>query len=120
MKTAKRRKKKTSSKRHRDFPLFLHATGQWAKKVCGKMHYFGTEKADALTKWLSERDDLLAGRTPRLHQVASNLLTVRDLANLFLDSKRKLMDGGELSPVSWRHYHMTFEALLDIVGKTRR
>ena len=47
--------------------MFPHATGRWAKKIRGKLHYFGKwEYPDgALTKYLAEKDDLHAGRKPR-------------------------------------------------------
>jgi hypothetical protein len=53
-----------------DFPLFPHATGRWTKKVRGNLSHFGTTADDpkgerALTQWLEQRDDLLAGRTLR-------------------------------------------------------
>ena len=53
-----------------DFPLFPHPTDRWAKKVRGRLVYFGKASTDpkgkaALDKWLEQRDDLLAGRTPR-------------------------------------------------------
>src|SRR5262249_11597783 len=69
-----------------DFPLFPHASGRWAKKVRGKFSYFGKASDDpkgeaALKLWLDQRDDLLAGRTPR---TPGDGLTVRDLCNRFL------------------------------------
>jgi integrase len=99
-----------------DFPLFYHQTGGWAKKVRGKIHYFGKDWQKAEARWLADRDYLLAGRTPPLHRDG---LTVRDLCNKFLSSKKLLMDSGELSPRTWGDYYMTCEGMVEAFGKTR-
>ncbi|MGA2031314.1 MAG: tyrosine-type recombinase/integrase [Thermoguttaceae bacterium] len=97
---------KKPAKPRPDFPLFPHATGRWAKKVRGKFHYFGKVSDDprgetALQAWLDQRDDLLAGRTPR---VKAEGLTIHDLVNRFLASKRHLVDTREIT-------HRTFSEL---------
>jgi hypothetical protein len=58
------KKKPKPKKPYPDFPLFLHQTGQWAKKVRGRMHYFGTETDATLAKYLEQRDDLQAAGRP--------------------------------------------------------
>src|SRR6188472_2538034 len=85
------------SKPYPDFPLFPHATRRWAKKIRGKLHYFGPwdDPEAALQKYLDQRDDLHAGRTPRSQHGG---LIVRDLVNVFLTSKRRQMDAGEMTP----------------------
>jgi integrase len=104
-------------KPHPDFPLFPHATGRWAKKVRGKLHYFGgwDDPNAALQKWLDQKDDLIAGRTPR----RGGGLTVRDLANHFLTAKRHLLDTGELSQRSFADYHGTCERVIKQFGLNR-
>ena len=104
------RKRKTS-----DFPLFLHQTGQWAKKVRGKLWYFGTDRDAALEKWLKDKDHLLAGRSRPLHPDG---VTLRDLVNKFLTAKKALLDSGELSPRTWGDYYTTCGGMLDVLGKT--
>jgi hypothetical protein len=51
----------------------------------------------ALEKWLEQKDDLLAGRVPE----SGEGLTVGRLSNLFLNSKQRLIDSGELTQPSW-------------------
>jgi integrase len=96
-------KQPSKGKPYPDFPLFRHASGQWAKKVRGKMHYFGIEWKEALAAWDRDKDALYAGRTRK----TADSLTVRDLCNRFLTTKKLLMESGELSPRTWRDYHDT-------------
>ena len=102
-----------------DFPLFPHATKRWCKKIRGQHHYFGRwdDPDAALQKYLDEKDDLYAGRTPR---VASDGLTVADLANRFLTAKKQFLDLGEITLGTWRSYHEECETVVATFGKNRR
>jgi integrase len=101
-----------------DFPLFPHATRRWAKKIRGKMHYFGPWKdwKAALKKYQEQKDDLHAGRTPR---VQGDGLTVRDLLNRFLTAKKLLLDADELSPRTFGDYKLVTDRLSAAFGLTR-
>jgi hypothetical protein len=101
-----------------DFPLFPHATRRWAKKIRGKLHYFGPweDPEGALNKYLDQKDDLHAGRTPR---VQGEGLTVRDLVNRFLTTKRHLVDTQEITPRTFADYHGTCERIGTTFGLTR-
>lgn len=105
-----------AKKPYRDYPLFLHQTGQYAKKVRRKLRYFGTDPDAALAKWFDEKDALLAGRTPRLHPVG---LTVRELVNRFLAAKKSLVDTGDLSRLTWTAYYTACKQLIETFGKDR-
>jgi integrase len=107
------------AKPYPDFPLFPHATGRWAKKIRGRLHYFGPwgDPDAALRKYLDQRDDLHAGRTPR---VSGDGLAVRDLLNRFLTSKRHLVDTQEITPRTFADYHATCARVGAAFGLTRR
>jgi integrase len=106
------------AKPHPDFPLFPHATGRWAKKIRGRLHYFGKwdEPDGALNKYLAEKDDLHAGRRPR---EAPESLTVFTLCGKFLTSKKRMMDVGELSVRTFGEYTHTCRRLIRTFGKGR-
>jgi integrase len=95
------------------FPLWPHPIGLWAKKIKGRVYYFGPwEKWQAaLDKYVAERDDLFAGRDRRVVGIG-----VRKLCNLFLGSKQLLVRSGEMSPRTWRDYDATVVRLVRAFG----
>ena len=101
-----------------DFPLFPHATGRWAKKIRGKMHYFGpwADPGGALDKYVKEKDALHAGRKPREE---SDGVTVKELCNRFLNAKQALVDSGELTRRSWDDYKAACALAVSHFGKGR-
>jgi integrase len=106
------------SKPYAGFPLFPHATGRWCKKIRGKSHYFGRwdDPDAALQKYLDEKDDLHAGRTPRR---TGDGLTIADLCNQFLNTKRRSLDAGEIADRSFRAYYDTCAGVVEAFGKNR-
>ena len=108
-------------KPRKDFPLFPHATGRWAKKVRGRFVYFGKVDDDpegeaALNQWLDQKDALLAGRTPQT--VSPESLTVKDLVNRFLTTKRLDANSGDIAPQTFAAYYATCVRVLRVLGKT--
>lgn len=88
--------RKKPKKPYPSFPLFAHHNGQWAKKVCGKLRYFGPweDPAAARDKWNREKDYLLAGKEPPTEQPG---LRVSDLVSAFLASKQRQVSAGHLT-----------------------
>jgi integrase len=116
------------AKPYPDFPLTVHPAGYWCKKIRGKIHYFGPRfKLDdhpaaaaaatpALDEYLKQKDALHAGRTPRPEIEG---LTVKDLANQFLNAKSASRDSGELTPRSWQDYKDACDLIVSHFGKGR-
>lgn len=115
---------------HPDFPLFpLPAAIQpgqpdrrrWCKKVRGKLRYFGKvaddpKGAKALELWLEQKDDLLAGREPR---VKGDGLTIADLCNRFLTSKDRQLAAGELTKRTRADYQSACDRIVAQFGRLR-
>lgn len=107
------------AKPYPDFPLFPHATRRWAKKIRGQLRYFGRwdDPDGALRLYQQQRDDLHAGRTPRM---PGGGLTIRDLLNRFLTAKQHLVDAGEITARTFADYHASCKRLGETLGLSRR
>ena len=99
--------------------MFAHATGQWAKKIRGRLVYFGVwaEPNAALEKYLEQKDYLQAGVTPP--PPGTKFITLADLCNQFLTSRKARVESGELRISTWEDYRRSCEMVIDAFGKLR-
>ncbi len=115
MKTAKVKKP------YPEYPLFAHASNQWAKKIKGRMWYFGTldDHVAALDKYNDQIHDIQAGRDPRRtkKQISAAELSVYDMCNLYMLRQEARIKTGE---VGQRHFGDCFQScklVTDYFGK---
>ena len=114
------KKKSKPAKPYKDFPLHAHASGQWARKIRGKLRYFGVwaDPDAALKRMNYEMPYLREGRQPPAVDVSGGC-TIRQLCNEFLRSKEMKMNAGELAPKTFIIYHAACERLIEHFGRDR-
>ncbi len=112
------------------FPLTPHASGKWMKKIRGTIYYFsnwasrvdgvlqrvdGDGAKEAEAAYNAVRDDLHAGRTPR---VEGDGLRVGQLCNHFLTAKARKKESGELGLRMFADYKGITDLLVETFGPT--
>ena len=109
MTAIKSSKNRKPAKPYKDFPLFAHNNGQWAKKIKGRIYCFGVwaDWNAALEKYEAERDRLQTGRE------IVDKLSLGDGINRYLTMLEQERDLGEISP---RHFDDVVKSLRRIVG----
>jgi integrase len=102
-------------KPYADFELFAHASGQWAKKINGRLHYFGTwdDWQGALDRYLDQRDYLVIGRTP-----PAQATSLADVLNQFLSDKKRSLDAGDIAQRTYTEYESVCDQIATL-GKRR-
>jgi integrase len=106
---------------HPDFPLFPHSAGYWAKKVRGKLYYFGKVADDpkgqaALLEWDRVKEARLSGREPR---AKVDGVTVSELCDRFLQAKEQLVASKEITLKTWSDYKRVTDRVVKHFGKGR-
>lgn len=104
----------------KDFPLFKHARGYWAKKVKGKTRYLlkisdDPEGKASLDAWLERKDTWLAGR----EWTDAAGLTVEDLCDHFINGKKPRLANGEITRRTYDHLDATCQRIIDKFGAKR-
>ena len=119
--STRRRSGGKPGKPSRDFPLFPHQNGYWAKKIRGKLVYFGKWRDDpkgqrALELWIDKKDELLAGRIPKDQ---TGEATVADAVNYFLSVKLSRVKSSELRQSTWDEYNQVCGVIVQVFGRNR-
>ena len=65
------------------FPLTLHPTGQYCKKIRGKIYYFGSDKKQAIENYL-EQAACLHGSQSNVSRVLNDSMTLKQLCQMYL------------------------------------
>lgn len=107
------------SKPRADFPLFAHANGQWAKKIGGRIYYFGKwdDSKHAESRYLYEAPYIRAGRSVPVEGIELGV-HVGDLCNLYLEEREKKLATGEITNKTWDNYKRNCAVLIEGAGRT--
>lgn len=111
--------KEKPPKPYKDFPLFAHARGYWAKKIRGRHVYFATWEEGwqvALERYKEQADALHAGLDP---EHFNSGCTVSNLVDYFLTSKQLLVQSGDITERTFYDYQKTCRSIVGAFTKTR-
>lgn len=82
-------------KRSDKFPLTLHPTGQYCKKIRGKLYYFGSDKQRAFQRYVEQAANLHTGK-PLTSKSSDDSTCLKDVCNLYLEHQHARVEAGEI------------------------
>lgn len=105
--------KKSRKTRSDKFPLTLHKTGQYCKKIRGKIYYFGTDKNLAYQRYLEQAAFLHNGNLSSQHSKENgNDISIKCLCNLYIEHQRSR---AEIGQIKLRHVYEQTTSLRSFV-----
>ena len=110
MKTSKR---KTRSDK---FPLTFHPTGQYCKKIKGKMYYFGSDKKEALQRYLDQAT-YLHGCQNNLQKPAVDNMTLKQLCDMYLKYQYSKLQANDLTASHHNEQIGSLNKLMSFLGQ---
>jgi integrase len=106
------RKRKTRSDK---FPLTLHKTGQYCKKIKGKTYYFGKDKKLALERYQEHASMLYSSRNTVTHK--SFDMTLKTLSELYLQHQLSKVQSSELTALHYTDQSKCLGQFINSLGQ---
>jgi hypothetical protein len=106
-------KRKTRSDK---FPLTLHTTGQYCKKIKGKMYYFGSDKKQTLEKYL-DYATYLHGHQEDLQKPTEEHMTLKQLCEMYLKYQYSKLQANDLTASHHNEQINSLNKLMAFLGQ---
>ena len=106
-------KRKTRSDK---FPLTLHPTGQYRKKIKGRIRYFGTDKKQALERYLGQAT-YLHGCQRSIQTASNGKMTLKELCDLYLKYQHSRVLADNLTPKHYSDQIRSLNRLMSFLGQ---
>jgi len=114
MKTLKR---KTRSDK---FPLTFHPTGQYCKKIKGKIYYFGSDKKEALQRYLDQATYLHGCQNNLQQKPTGDNMMLKQRCDMYLNYQYSKLQANDLTA---RHHNDQIDSLnklMAFLGQNRK
>jgi integrase len=101
------------------FPLTLHPTGQYCKKIRGKIYYFGSDKKEAIQTYLDQAT-FLHGHTSNISEFANGNMTLNQLSDMYLKYQHNKLLANNLSLRHYKDQVGSLNRLMDFLSQSCR
>jgi integrase len=98
------------------FPLTLHQTGQFCKKIHGKIKYFGKDQEAALRLYREQCEGLHSGKSTEVRREGA--VTVGAVVSHFLTVWKAKQESGEIAARTFMDYYRHGSRLVKFFGKS--
>jgi hypothetical protein len=97
------------------FPLTLHPTGQYCKKIRGKIYYIGCDKKEVLQNYLDQAT-FLQGHDNGVQKITDGDMTISQLCDMYLKYQHTKLIANNLSIRHYNDQKSSLKKFMDFLG----
>ncbi|HBG25829.1 MAG TPA: hypothetical protein DDX75_01890 [Phycisphaerales bacterium] len=102
------------------FPLTRHPTGQYCKKINGKIHYFGSDKKEALQKYLNQAAYLHGNQEVTQQKFTDDDITLNQLCDMYLKYQFAKVQANDLTAAHHNEQISSLNKLINFLGQSKK